>query len=116
LAVLVVYTVLALAYSAGLKRALALDVIVIALLYELRVIAVTRQPRYSYLAWLLVFVVFVVVLQENLLPWINKKFPQLSSRISLARCQTIGELVGCPAGNWPTRSIKSSPRWSFWTV
>ncbi len=55
LAVLVVYTVLALAYSAGLKRALALDVIVIALLYELRVIAGYEATGLVYSVWLLSF-------------------------------------------------------------
>jgi 4-hydroxybenzoate polyprenyltransferase len=59
LAVLGCYTLLALAYSAGLKRILVLDVVVIALLFGLRVIAGYAATGLDYSVWLLSFTQFL---------------------------------------------------------
>jgi 4-hydroxybenzoate polyprenyltransferase len=61
LVTLVCYVVLAIAYSAGLKRVLILDVIVIATFYSLRVIAGYEATGLDYSIWLLSFTQFLFV-------------------------------------------------------
>ncbi len=41
------------------------------------------KGRYAYLAWLLVFMVFIVVVRENFLPWLRRTYPGLSDRLAL---------------------------------
>jgi hypothetical protein len=38
-----------------------------------------NRGRYAYLAWLLVFVVFLVVVRENFVPWLRRTYPGLSN-------------------------------------
>jgi 4-hydroxybenzoate polyprenyltransferase len=61
LVVLVLYAALAIAYSAGLKRVLMLDVIVIAVFYSLRVVAGYEATHLDYSVWLISFTQFLFV-------------------------------------------------------
>ena len=57
----------------------------------------SAKGRYAYFAWLLVFIVFLVVLQENLLPWLTEKFPRLSDRVSRwPGARQLANLIGSP--------------------
>jgi len=55
------YAALAIAYSAGLKRILMLDVIVIAVFYSLRVVAGYEATHLDYSVWLISFTQFLFV-------------------------------------------------------
>ena len=61
LVVLALYASLAIAYSAGLKRILMLDVIVIAVFYSLRVVAGYEATHLDYSVWLISFTQFLFV-------------------------------------------------------
>jgi 4-hydroxybenzoate polyprenyltransferase len=61
LVVLALYTALAIAYSAGLKRVLMLDVIVIAVFYSLRVLAGYEATQLDYSVWLISFTQFLFI-------------------------------------------------------
>jgi hypothetical protein len=55
------------------------------------------KGRYSYLAWLLVFLVFVVALRETILPWLTERFPHLSNRVARwPRVRQLVNFVGLP--------------------
>jgi 4-hydroxybenzoate polyprenyltransferase len=61
LVVLALYAALAIAYTAGLKRVLMLDVIVIAVFYSLRVVAGYEATHLDYSVWLISFTQFLFV-------------------------------------------------------
>lgn len=61
LVVLALYAVLGVAYSAGLKRILMLDVIVIAVFYSLRVVAGYEATHLDYSVWLISFTQFLFI-------------------------------------------------------
>lgn len=61
LVVLVVYALLAVAYSAGLKRIMMLDVIVIAVFYGLRIVAGYEATHLEYSVWLISFTQFLFI-------------------------------------------------------
>lgn len=61
LVVLLVYALLAVAYSAGLKRIMMLDVIVIAVFYGLRVVAGYEATQLDYSIWLISFTQFLFI-------------------------------------------------------
>jgi 4-hydroxybenzoate polyprenyltransferase len=61
LVVLALYAALAIAYSAGLKRILMIDVIVIAVFYSLRVVAGYEATHLDYSVWLISFTQFLFV-------------------------------------------------------
>jgi hypothetical protein len=46
-----------------------------------------NKGRYAYLAWLLVFVVLLVVLRENFVPWLRRTYPGLWDGLALRGAQ-----------------------------
>ncbi len=61
LVVLALYAALAVAYSAGLKRIMMLDVILIAIFYSLRGIAGYEATQLDYSVWLISFTQFLFI-------------------------------------------------------
>jgi 2-polyprenyl-3-methyl-5-hydroxy-6-metoxy-1,4-benzoquinol methylase len=55
--------------------------------------------RYAYLAWLLVFLMFVVVVREGLLPWLAQNYPGSSRRLA------------CLPGLRQVSGVVASSRW-----
>lgn len=54
-----------------------------------------NSGRYAYLAWLLVFVVFLVVVRENFVPWLRRTYPGLADSLA-PRGARIQALSGRP--------------------
>jgi hypothetical protein len=52
-----------------------------------------NKGRYAYVAWLLVFVVFLVLLRDDFIPWLRRTHPDLSDRLARrgARVQALSE-------------------------
>jgi hypothetical protein len=52
-----------------------------------------NKGRYAYLAWLFVFVVFLVVVRENVIPWLRRDYPGLSDTLAQrwARIQVLAQ-------------------------
>jgi predicted small integral membrane protein len=72
-----VYSATLASYAVPL-RALAL----VAVLLQAILLFHAAKGRYAYLAWLLVFPVFIVVVRENFLPWLRRTCSGLSDRLA----------------------------------
>ena len=77
-AVIVVFWVAIRGNTAPALRALA----IVALSMQSLLLLYFPTGRYAYLAWLMVFVVFVVTFREVFLPWMRQKYPESWKRFT----------------------------------
>jgi hypothetical protein len=63
---------------------------IVALTMQLMLLLFFPAGRYSYLAWLLVFLILMVTIREVWLPWLRKSYPETSARIAAFPVPRIG--------------------------
>jgi hypothetical protein len=66
--------------------------------------------RYAYLAWLLVFLVFLVAFRESFLPWLARNYPESLQRLGrLPLVRGVREALA--SSRWRRSSTRSPRRW-----